>query len=289
MAQTESILVAPLPKPLLTVGIPVAFMWLTFAFIILGFPYDALVENFASRLENSYGVKLYVGEVDLQVGLLGPGFRLEDVSTRLPDGASYDLDHLYVRPAWSLSWLRGDPAVFLDVQTSIGGARGTAILGSMKGWDGDLREVDMSLVPYLNDPDAGLEMSGTLNATTDLVIGADGLVGEAEFTATDGVALHSSLPMGVPFKLLEGEIVFGGDTRLSVESLALESDFLNAKISGTVGDAPLWSQSELALELEISEIDPNLRPILSGVLPRVAEDGSASASIQGTIGSPQIR
>ncbi len=289
MAQTESILVAPLPKPLLTVGIPVAFMWLTLAFIILGFPYDALVENFAARLENSYGVKLYIGDVDLQLGLLGPGFRIEDVSTRLPDGTSYELDHLYIRPAWSLSWLRGDPAVFLDIDTPIGGARGTAILGSMQGWDGELREVDMSQVPYLNDPASGLEMSGTLNATTDFLIGADGLVGEVEFEATDGVALHSSLPMGIPYESWEGEIVFGGDTRMKIESMELKSAYLNVRLSGTFGAAPQWEQSELDLELQLSEIDPNLRPIISGAVTRVADDGSASASIQGTFGSLRIR
>lgn len=291
MARNESILAAPLPKPALYFGLPLAFVFLTTFFIILGFPYGALIDNLSVRVENATGMQLDVRDVDFGIGLLGPGFTFETVELRTTGGQRFSFDELYIRPAWSFSWLALAPAFYLDAVTPLGSARGVATLGTRRAWDGEIRDVDVEDLPLPDPLPGGLElMGGTLDAKGDLVYAGGALEGALTFDARDGALSHRAFPMGLPYEVLVGDVEIGGEDRIVIHSLELSSPMLDAKIDGRVGQADSIRDAELDLNMVFSNADPNtVLPMLKSAGAKMAADGSATMHIGGRLSSPKIR
>jgi type II secretion system protein N len=290
MSKTESFLTAPLPRPALYFGVPTAFVVLTTFFIILGFPYDALVKNLSIRAENSMEMQLDVGDVDFQLGLLGPAFNFESVRLEAKGGPEIVLDELYIRPAWSFSWLRLAPAFYLDVETPIGSAQGVATLGAARAWKGEFTEIDLESIPFLQSSSTGIELAGVLDAVGDLVFEDGALSGTLEFNARDGDLSHTAVPMGMPYKELKGDLEFGGDDLVVINQVEVLSPMLEARIDGRVGQAESIQDAELDINLSFSKVDPTtVLPLLQGAGAKVSADGTATMHVGGLFSAPDIR
>lgn len=100
-----------MPRWLRITSYPIATLLLTLLFIYLGFPYDLLVARYLPQMESVSSMQMRVGEVGPHVSLLGPGVALHDVRASREGGDPLLLDRLFVRPAWSISWLTGIPAL----------------------------------------------------------------------------------------------------------------------------------------------------------------------------------
>ncbi|MGI9592488.1 MAG: hypothetical protein ACR2P8_14050, partial [Myxococcota bacterium] len=111
---------------------------LTLFFMLLRFPYERLADRIAESVEDRTGARLQLGEVSLGLVRWGPGLTAEGVRVRMPSGSRVELDRVGVRPALSLSWLGGRPALATEADGAQGGARGVITLGEGGGFRGRL-------------------------------------------------------------------------------------------------------------------------------------------------------
>jgi type II secretion system protein N len=290
MARSESILLRPIPRALLILGVPIAGFWITLSFIILGFPYNVLADNLGARLEQSLKIALDIGDVAVKVSPAGPGFSFQDVSARFPDGQTYDLDRLYIRPAWSFSWLRGSPSLVVDVATPLGSADGTLEIGEPKRWDGELRGVDLAKLPLTSQGAAGIEISGIVDATVNLVYGEGEIAGNVDFQAEDGVLAHDAMPMGMPYKTFTGQLHLGTEASLAeFEAFRIDSPMMGAALSGTIGRADQAKDAPLDVTLKLSDADPTLLEIFKNTGAKITGPGAAELHVGGTWGAPALK
>jgi hypothetical protein len=135
------------PKWLAIALYPVGVLLLTLFFIYLGFPYDLLVARYARPLESATAMRVRIGAVEPHVSLLGPGIEVLDVQASRPGERLISVDRVFVRPAWSFSWLTGSPALYLDLASGIGAGSGTITLGSSGAWEGEVSDVQIEALP----------------------------------------------------------------------------------------------------------------------------------------------
>lgn len=277
----------PLPRPLLIVGVPLAGIALTLLFIFLGFPYDRLAETLAAEAERSAGVALRFGTVSSHVGLRGPGIRARDVAATARGGTPFSVHEVVVRPAWSLSWFRGLPAIHLDVDSDIFQAHGTLTLGAEPGWNGEIRELTLADLP-LADLLGEFDIGGQLAVRADLRQVDGELQGVLHFEARNGALTVPGSPMPIPFDQLTGDLELGNEHFVRVEKISLRGDILEAELVGTIGKSPVRGREPLDLSLEIVLEAPMLRSLVSQVV-RLDRRGSGSLEIGGTLSDPRVR
>jgi type II secretion system protein N len=280
-----------LPRAVTFVGVPFAGLVLTLFFIFLGFPYDLLALRVSQLVEDSGQVTLHIGELSPHLGLAGPGFRATDVLAESRDGPSLPIDEAVVRPAWSLSWLGGTPALYLDLQSEMGNAEGVVTLGDSPGWQGELRGVELSELPR-GQALMVVDLSGLLDADIDVhwtpeVEGRRELAGRLRLEAHDGSMSTDDMPFEIPYDLLQGEIALGGDHRARVEAFSIEGPVVSAEAQGTVGQAPELSQSPLDFEISYKVESPEIRSMLRGFGLRLAKSGEGTVKIGGTFAHPK--
>jgi len=284
--------VGRLARVLLWVGYPLAGLALTVLFVFLGFPYDLLGKRLSSEVERATQVRLRIGELSPHLGLGGPGLEASDVYAAREGGRTIVLRSLVVRPAWSLAWLRGTPAVHVSVDSEIGNSAGTVFLGQGGGFQGELEGVQVGFLP-LEDLTGGLEVDGRLDATIDLRAPSEdagaGLEGTVEFDLTEGSVATNALPIAVPFEHLRGTLAFGGEVWVTIEKLELEGPLVQAQASGHVGLGPNAQLRPLVLTLSYTAKDPAVQAALAGLGRRLAPDGSDELAVSGTLGAPVVR
>jgi type II secretion system protein N len=278
---------APIPRPLLYVGVPLAGLLLTSFFIFLGFPYQQLADRLSHEVEESTGVRLAFSGLGPHLGLLGPGFAADGVDAVLADGQNLRIDRLVVRPGWSLQWLRLRPAIHIDLESPVGAIKGNAILGSVQGWDGELRDVQIAKIPLPKAP-AGLEIEGTVNADIDLLIYESGPDGSLSFEISDGFLAHRELPVGIPYKAMRGELQLGGDQFAVVDSFEIDSPVVSGQMAGSIGHAPSSADGPLALEGKLLVRDQNTRGIFRNMGVRFDTEGNANIKIGGKLSQPKV-
>jgi len=174
-----------LPRPLIAIGVPCAGALLIALFLIRGFPYDKLGVLIANRIEQSHGIHLAIGDVGPALQLAGPALEGTQLRVTFPDRSPQQIDRALVRPAWSLSWLTGEPAFHVELESPSGKADGTLRWNGGASWVGNIRDARPELPPIADwIPIGGLE--GTLEATLDVSMAETGLEGLVEFEIRDG-------------------------------------------------------------------------------------------------------
>jgi type II secretion system protein N len=275
------------PQPLKAAGVALAGAALIAGFIVAGFPYDRLGEYIEAEVQQATGVALAIGTLEPSLGFLGLGLQASDLSLRWPEGELLALDSARLRPAWSLSWLRGAPAIRAHLAGPLGEADGTLTLNGFGAWNGDFHDLDLAGLPIESAwPDAELE--GIAEAFVDLRMGDAGLEGRVTFEAQDGVVLLPILPTALPYDGLSGDIEFGGNALASVKSFALAGPLLNAEVTGSVEHAPVFADAPLSLSVVLRS-QPGVRPLLESAGLRVKPDGSARVTVRGTTSNPVVR
>ncbi|MBW2272652.1 MAG: type II secretion system protein GspN [Deltaproteobacteria bacterium] len=287
MANDSSLLTAPLPRPMLYVGVPLAGLLLTSFFIFMGFPYHELGERLSHELEQSTGVQITFVDFGPHLGLLGPGLSAAGVDARLSDGQELHIDRLVLRAGWSLQWLRMRPVIHIDLESPLGAIQGNAILGSARGWDGTLREVQIAKIPFAT-ASTGLEIEGTVDADVDLLVGESGADGTLRFEIREGFVAHEQLPVGIPYKTMRGELQLGGEQLAVVESFEIDSPVVSGKITGNIGRAEQTGESPLELKGELVVRDQATRGLFQRMGIRFDAEGKASVEIGGKLSQPRF-
>ena len=252
-----------LPAFLRFVVIPFAGGLCFLLFLHLGFPYDRLAERVAERLGRATQSQIRITELAPRLSLRGPGLDALGVTAIPGAGNRIELERAFLRPAWSLSWLRFRPA-----------------------WHVDLLGVELANLP-LAAVLPGVSLQGQAEIRVDFVPGEDGGEGTSRFSASDGSLGVRGLPPA-PFTSLEGELRHGGENLLELASLALEGPLISVLASGTLGRGASPETSPLLLDLEITA-QPGMQAPLQAVGIQLGPDGRRQLKVTGTPGSPEIR
>lgn len=267
--------------------LPVVWLALLAFFVFLGFPYDDLADTLSVEVEKVSGVALQFDDVSPHLGLLGPGLAAEGVTASGAEGLRVELDEAIIRPAWSLSWFSLEPAIHLDLKREEARVSGTVFMSSEPGWEGEVKGIDLDLLPVEGLIPGG-SIDGTLSADADLRMLEDGLTGSLLFTVANGSLGLPGSPFGVPFDVLEGDILFGGDLFAQVNKLDLDGAMIAAKAQGSVGKAARRGDEALDLNVDIKVMDNNLKGVVRGLGVRVAGDGVAKLRVTGPLSAPEV-
>ncbi len=256
-------------------------------FVLLGFPYDALRGRLATAAARATGAQVAIGSLAPGLGLGGPRLVARDVTVRWPDGGVLHLERAGLRPAWSLGWLRGRPALAMGLRGDWGRVDGTAYLGA-PGFDGRIRELDLDRLPVARWR-PGADLDGTLDAALDLVRDGAALVGTTTFEARDGLVGLPELPLAVPYARLRGELRFGAGSLAEVIALDLEGPMLNLSLQGTVGEARILERAPLRLAGRLQVSDPAIRDVFVAQGIALDRNGARDFRVAGTLGAPEVR
>ena len=275
-----------LPVFLRLVALPLAGVLLFLLFLHLGFPYDRLAGLVAAQLGRATQSQIQIAELAPRLSLGGPGLSATGVTAVTRAGSRIEFERAFLRPAWSLAWLRGNPAVYLDVVGSLGEAQGVATL-RIPGFHGQLRGIELANLP-LAAALPGASLRGLADLTLDLELAETGPEGSTRFEARDGALGLPGLPVPVPFTSLVGELRLGGDNLAELTNGVLEGPLVSARASGTLGRAAQVEAAELKLDLDLT-VQPGLRAPLQAAGITLAPDGTAKLQVSGTPGRPQVR
>jgi type II secretion system protein N len=276
-----------LPRPLFVIGVPLCGIFLVSLFIYLGFPYEKLGDRITTEMRRSGDVRIDFRDVGPSLHLAGPGIEATGVRATLAGGETFRLERAMIRPAWSLAWFRGAPAVYAEIESEMGRAEGTLILGASRGWSGDLEQVDVGKLPLSALAPVGT-INGVLDASVDILLGEQGPEGQVVFEARDGSVGLANFPMDLPYEKLSGELLFGDDAYVAVKRLDLAGPMLNAGVTGSVLQAPSFSQAPLQLEIEL-EAEPAISGAMRRAGLRVGRNGKTKVRVTGTVAKPKVR
>jgi type II secretion system protein N len=282
---------APIPKPLLRIGTPIAAFVLVTLFVFLRFPFGDLAPFLAQQIAALTGAEVSIGDLEPRLTIGGPGFAARDVRLVTPGRRRFDVDPLRVRPAWSTSWLRGDPALRVDAESAVGRAGGVIVLGDAPAFRGEFVDVDLASLPIAAAGTEGLALSGRLTGAADLALAAGAAVGPLSFDVRSGAIVHPLLPVPIEFETIRADLVLGGAASIDVKSFALDGPIVNARLTGTLGvaGAPAGRDGPLDLDVELEIPSPPLRALLEGVGLRTDGRGHAAFAISGTLAQPRFQ
>lgn len=276
-----------LPRPLRVFGIPLAGIFFVSLFVYLGFPFDKLGNRIATEIQRTSGVRVEFRKLSPRLRFAGPGIEASAVRATFPGGDAFAFERVQLRPAWSLSWLRGDPAVYAEVTSAFGNAEGMLVLGGSTGWYGDLESVAVGRLPLAKLITLAT-LDGLVDARIDVRMGEEGPEGEASFVAKNGSLGISRFPVEIPFETLTAELRFGDDAFVAIQRFDLEGPMVSGAITGSVLRAARFEQAPLRLEANL-ETKANVRSAMKGAGIRLDRNGTAKVRITGTVSQPNVR
>jgi type II secretion system protein N len=287
MASLRETLEAPIPRPLFWVGTPVLGLSLVLLFMFLGFPYSDLIAPISQQIEQSTGSEIRIDRIEAQITRGGPGFSLHDLRLSEVGNAPLNWEVLKVRPAWSTSWFRGDPAFAVDLTGPSLALSGIVTAGDDYGFAGEVQLPDLSLLPL--PADDSISLSGAMTAVGDLSYVSGELQGTVAFEAEAGSAAHPSFPMALAFDSLSGRAQLGGEVLLTLEEFEFDGPIISARTEGTVAhpDGAASAALDLAVELEVA--NPAFQTALSAMGIRIGRDGRTTFDLGGTLQNPVFR
>ncbi len=276
-----------LPRALIAIGVPCAGVLLVAFFLIRGFPYEELGELIASRIEQSHGIQLTFADIGPTLQFAGPALEATQLRAKFPDQPAHKIDRALVRPAWSLSWLVGEPVLHVELDSPSGSADGTLRWNGLTAWAGTIRNARPELPP-ISDwiPTGGCE--GNLEATLDVSMAEQGPEGRVEFEIQDGSLSLPGLSFPLPFTSLTGEVNLGGDAYATLTSLSLEGPDVSGSGSGKIGRAEPLEQAPIGFEFTL-DVKPSISRAVSAAGVKVNPGGDALIKISGTVAKPKIR
>lgn len=268
------------------VGIAVACTLLTAFFFAVRFPYDLFRASLVAQLGALTGAQVSVGRVSGGLGLGGLSLVAEPVSLRWPSGG-LELERAALRPAWSLTWLRGQPALHADLRAPAGRVAGTFWPGDPLAFSGSVHDLVLEkLPPELLAAAEGFALTGRLDADADLALTAGTLEGELALDLHEGAFSAPGSPISVPFERFQAELDLDPTGAVLVESASLEGPMIAGSGKGRIGVA---ADPPLDLQLEIQVADPSLRGMIAPLGVRLDGEGRTSLRVQGSVSRPVLR
>jgi hypothetical protein len=245
-------------------AIPLAGALLFLLFLHLGFPYDRLAGRLADRLGRAAGSEVRITQLTPRLSLRGPGLEAAGVTVTPRTGLRIAIERAFFRPAWSVSWLRGDPALHVD-----------------------LAGVDLAGLP-LAAAFPGASLRGLAEIRLDFSHGEQGPDVSSRFDARDGALGLPGLAVPLPFTSFEGELRYGGESLLELASATLTGPLISVLASGKLGRGASFETSPLLLDLEISA-QPGMQAPLQTAGLTLDPDGRKKLQLTGTPERPEIR
>ena len=268
------------------IAIGVACTFLTLFFFVVRFPYDVFRASLVGQLAAATGAKLEIGSLRGGLTLGGPALVAEPVTMSWPGGTSVDLTTVGLRPAWSPSWLRGQPALHVDLEAPAGRVVGTLWPGDPLAFRGSVKELVLEQLPSaLLESAQGVALTGVLDADLDLALPAGAPEGEIEIDLANGAFSAPGLPVSIPFERLEAELVLG-EGALKIGAASLEGPMVAGTAQGKVA---LTSDPTLDVQIDLRIPDPNLRQMVGPAGIRLDAQGNAKLNLRGTLSNPILR
>jgi type II secretion system protein N len=277
-----------LPGRLVTVALPLASLLLVAIFVLILFPYGRFREIAAARLGQATGASASIEELSGGLSIGGPCLIATHLSLRWPNRQELLLERAETRPAWSFSWMRGEPALHLEVAGPAGSATGTLWPGASLAFAGQLRGIDLALLPLdrLADPPPVL---GRVDAEIDLRQGSTGPIGSIRFVSSDGSIALPDLPFGIPFQEARGELRRSDSGAITVRGFELSGPMLAASLEGSIAPSGRRDEGALDLQGELTAADPALRSMMQPYGFRFDSTGAARFRVSGTVSRPLLR
>jgi type II secretion system protein N len=259
---------------------------LTLFLIYRGFPYERLGESLARSLSLSTRSRVTIQELRPRLQLAGPGVEITGVHVITADGTRWSIDQARLRPAWSLSWLRLEPAFHTRIEVPGGLAEGILTLTEPAAWQGRLSEVDLARLPFASLW-PGAAFSGTLEGRIDLHGSPSGPDGIVRLEATGGTLSLPGIDAAIPFDQLTAALKLGDDFLFRIQSLRIQSPLFSATVKGSVLRGRSIAEAAVDLQIQLT-VQHVLRPAFKDAKIRVSPDGRATMRIGGTLVAPVI-
>jgi type II secretion system protein N len=278
-----------LPRSLRWLGPPFAALFLIGFFVFLGFPWARISDAASRAVSQATGTRVRFAELSPGLSAGGPVLVARGVEIDAGGGGgAWKLDEARLRPAWSLAWLRGRPALAADVRAPEGHVDGVFHAGPEPGFDGRIEGVALARLP-LDRFLPTLTLDGVATADVDLRRTEAGPAGSVALEVRDGSLALAGMPMALPFETLEAEIELGGELLAKLSDVSFQGPMLAIEGGGTVGAAADLADAPLDLKLEVEVREPAARPALQSLGFRLDRDGKGSAVVGGTLGAPEVR
>jgi type II secretion system protein N len=277
-----------LPRRLTVIGVPLLSLALVLAFLLVLFPYHRFREAVVAGLAEATGASVSLDELDGGLSIGGPSVSATDLQLRWPDGRELLLERARVRPAWSFSWLRGEPALHLDVSGPAGSAVGTVRQTPALAFAGRVRGVELSRLPLERSAEP-LPIMGRLDADIDFRQGPRGPTGAIRFEAWEGSLALPQVPFGIPFEEARGEVERSESGAIDVRDFELDGPMVSANARGSIAASPRPGAGALDLEGQLVVADPAVRDMVEPLGIRFDSNGVAQLHISGTVARPILR
>jgi type II secretion system protein N len=266
----------------------VASLALVLCFVLILFPYGRFREITIGQLAHATGASVSMEDLEGGLSVGGPSLLATNLHLRWPDRGELLLERARARPAWSLSWLRGDPALHVEMAGPAGELAGTVWPGPGFAFAGRVREVQLSLLPleHLVDPPPIL---GRLDAEIDMRTGPEGPTGEVRFRSWEGSLALPQLPFGIPYENAHGVLERSESGSLTVREFELSGPMLSASAQGSIEASDPPEQGALDLEIDLLVVEPALRSMIQPYGIRLDPEGAGHLRVTGTVSHPILR
>jgi type II secretion system protein N len=263
---------------------------LTLFFFAVRFPYDRFREPLVALVGAASGAEVQVGALSGGLGIGGITLVAAPATLLWPTGARLELTRVALRPAWSLSWLRGQPALHLDLRAPAGRLAGTVWPGEPAAFAGGVHELVLEQLPSeLLAAAQGFAVTGRLDADADLSFAGGVLGGELSLDVREGALSAPGSPISIPFDRLEAELGVEGGQTLRVSSASLSGPMVEGSAVGQLGLAGDLDAAPLDVQLDLRVADPSLRGVLAPLGVRLDSEGRGKLHLRGSLGSPVLR
>lgn len=270
-----------------SVGIPIVVV-LILIFILLGFPWDSLARRVAAEISAASGSSVSIDTLAPALTPRGPVLRARDVVIEHPAVDRVRLLELEIAPRWSSSWFSGEPKLRVWADTELGLVDGVLGLGSTSSFAGQVGQVELARLPLRLDA-SGIRLSGRIDADANVALAPNGtLSGRVAFSSPSLVVESNKLPMAIPFTHAEGVVVILENGATQIESVTLEGDLLNGKLSGEIGLVHRSQAPPIDLTAEIRIVDATLRQLAPSAGIPMSPDGTIKLRLGGTLDAPEI-
>ena len=244
------------------------------------FPWARLTPSAERAVTEATGVPVGFGALDLAWGTLGFALVATDVRLGWPPGRDTAFESVAARPAFSWSWLSGEPRLRVVTRGGPGDFDGVAGPGSVAG---TLEVVEAGELPWTIEP----LVTGAFTGNIELAFTPGQVRGGLELSGVDGSLLPPGLPIAIPFDRLTGTLRLT-ETGLVLDPVVIEGPLAAGRVTGTI-DPPAgrWDLARLDLVAELDYFDPALGALLSpyGMDLR----NGSRLTIQGTAAKPRLR
>ena len=287
MSRIVKTLEGPIPRPLIWFGTPIAAIALIALFTFLRFPYDQFGPVISQQLSQMTRTDVRIAGIEPVLTWAGPGMAAVDVRVAPPDGQPISIERLMLRPAWSAGWLKSQPTLKLELESSLGTANGILTVGSDPSWLGRIEVPDMSQLPLAKGNAIGL--TGSMSANAYLQLASGRAVGPVQFEAKSGSFSHPEIPIPVEFEQVQGALIFGGQNLIELKEVQLDGPVIAADIGGVVL-APVGGQEpRLDIEVVVEVKSAPLKAMMRGMGLRIDRSGRTAFKLGGTPSRPVTR